>query len=103
MTFKIRKTDGTFIISWNPVPSKFKYNMCLKTVLVFKTIIENESQLQQLHTLLNNRKEVETWSIDLDDCDNVLRVVGDKIFAESIVRKTESIGIECLLLASDRI
>lgn len=77
--------------------------MCLKTVLVFKTIIENESQLQQLQTLLNNRKEVETWSIDLADCDNVLRIVGDEIFAQSVVKKTNSIGIECTLLASDRI
>lgn len=77
--------------------------MCLKTILVFKTIFENESQLQQLRALLNCRKEIETWNIDLDDCNNVLRVVGDGIFAESIVRETESIGIECSLLASDKI
>lgn len=77
--------------------------MCLKTILVFRTIIENESQHQQLRALLNIIKEVETWSIDLEDCDNVLRIVGDEIFAKSIVREMKSLGVGCSLLASDRI
>ncbi len=44
-------------------------------VLVFKTTVEKEKDIDQLRPLLNKLiNQGERWNFDLEDCDKILRV-----------------------------
>ncbi len=64
-------------------------------VEVFKTTVYKEEQsellLQKLHF------EYPCWRInfDLEDCDNILRVEGDCIPIEKVMRLLNSYGYDC--------
>jgi hypothetical protein len=64
-------------------------------ILVFKTNIDSETGLQKLAVLLDAILEIEKWSIDLSDCDRILRVKTNVISPLSIVRLTQQAGFSC--------
>lgn len=73
-----------------------------ETVYVFKTDVQTAEQYQALN-MLNGLKGLRGWSIDLEDCDNVLRVVGSGITTGTIIRIMDQLGFHCEELASDTI
>lgn len=73
-----------------------------ETVYVFKTDVQTAAQHQALN-VLGDLKGIRDWSIDLEDCDNVLRVVGSGIMAENIIRIMDQLGFYCEELASGTI
>lgn len=70
-----------------------------ETVHVFKTDVHTTEQYQALN-VLNDREGIRDWSIDLEDCDNVLRVVGSGITPGNIIRIMDQLGFCCEELAS---
>lgn len=64
-------------------------------ILVFKTNIGTETELQRLGALLNALKEIECWNIDLNDCDKILRVKTKHISPLSIIQLTQHAGFSC--------
>lgn len=67
---------------------------------ILKTDIASQEGLLQVGSILNNHPQVEEWSVDLDDCDRVLRAVTHELpEAELIVLLCKN-GISCEILAS---
>ncbi|GGF31116.1 hypothetical protein [Echinicola rosea] len=65
-------------------------------ILVFKTSIEDESEVDKIapsldHLLGNNG----SWNVDLEDCDNILRVVTDHHDVNEIALVLLSKGYFC--------
>lgn len=69
-------------------------------VLVFTTSVSAPHQVDSIKPLLSSRPEIEEWNFDLEDCDNILRIVSDdKLsprYIESILNKA---GFACEELA----
>lgn len=68
----------------------------MKKVLVFKTSVENYQDLKSIEPLMNGlMSETERWSIDLEDCEHVLRVEAVSIEAGLIIESLARTGFSC--------
>lgn len=63
-------------------------------ILVFKTNI-TENDVVSLHPIFNQFDEIKDWNTDLEDCDNILRIVSRSYVADEVIKKLNNIGIEC--------
>lgn len=68
-------------------------------ILLFKTNINCDSDKQLLHTLLDTDHAVESWSIDMEDEDCVLRIVSPTISHRQIIQLLNNHGHQCCELA----
>jgi hypothetical protein len=73
--------------------------MVSKMVEVFKTNVRHVDQSMMLVLKLKNRLPGCYINFDLEDCDNVLRVEGEKFSAEAVIRVLNSCGFKCEVLA----
>ena len=64
-------------------------------ILVFKTSLQTKSDCQRLALLLDNHADIEQWTVDLTDCDNVLRIVSKGTSPTTIETMVRSIGFDC--------
>jgi len=49
-----------------------------RNVIVLKTDIQSEQMLRLVSPLFDSHSQILKWSVDLEDCDKVLRVEGIK-------------------------
>ena len=70
----------------------------LDHILIFKTNISSETEIQALHTLFDNNPDIESWSIDPEDTDKVLRVISYSLSHNSIIEIINHQGYQCLEL-----
>ena len=40
-------------------------------------------------------KEIEQWNFDLEDCDNILRIVADKLDTTNVINLLTALGFDC--------
>jgi hypothetical protein len=73
--------------------------MISKMVEVFKTDVQHVDQSVMLVRKLNDHIPACCINFDLEDCDNVLRVEGEKFSAEAVIRILNSCGFKCEVLA----
>lgn len=64
-------------------------------VEVFKTDIDTVDRRQIVLRLLRQTYPGFKINLDLDDCDRVLRVEGDKVLCHSIINLVQSTGAFC--------
>lgn len=65
-------------------------------VLVFKTNINDMERLRHVRPMFVNHPKVKEWSVDLEDCDHVLRVVAKPSLQEgSIIYLINACGYYC--------
>ncbi len=65
-------------------------------VLVFKTSVKNEIQVQQLQDALDNLiSSGENWNFDLEDCDNILRFEAQRLFPDKVLMTLNYFGFKC--------
>ncbi|GAB3656691.1 hypothetical protein GCM10028791_28700 [Echinicola sediminis] len=65
-------------------------------VLVFKTSVENEAEINKVAPILDRLLEGEgSWNFDLEDCDRILRVVTEERRVEDITLAVEGSGYFC--------
>lgn len=64
-------------------------------VLVFATNVTSKAQVSRVQNLLTNLPAVSEWNFDLDDCDNILRVVSTNISPRYIESLLHSAGVNC--------
>jgi len=70
-------------------------------VLIFKTNIDNQGRLRHISPLFANHPQVRDWSVDLEDCDHVLRIVAKPTLNEgSIIYLINTCGYQCELLTN---
>jgi len=48
-------------------------------ILVFKTNLTTTNQISIIGSTLNTHPAIQKWNVDLQDCDNILRVVANNI------------------------
>ena len=68
-------------------------------ILVFKTSITEQEQVGQVSTLLDSVPTIKHWNFDLDDCDNILRIVSNNLDPEAIESLLQTAGFHCQELA----
>ncbi|MDN5287918.1 MAG: hypothetical protein JWR38_4192 [Mucilaginibacter sp.] len=68
-------------------------------VEVFKTDVRHTDQSMMLVRKLKTRLPGCCINFDLEDCDNVLRVEGEKFSTEGVIRVLNSCGFHCEVLA----
>jgi len=61
---------------------------------VFKTGVTTSEAVSKVSSLLTAERAIADWNFDLEDCDNILRVVGD-LPASKIERMLSRQGIYC--------
>ena len=71
----------------------------MSIVEVFKTNIRKRHQSKTLVKKLLAHYPESRVNIDLDDCDNVLRVEGDDICADKIIKLVTDDGYSCEALS----
>ncbi|RYY34764.1 MAG: hypothetical protein EOP46_12325 [Sphingobacteriaceae bacterium] len=68
-------------------------------VLVFATNVTHQGQVSRVNTLLTGLPDVTDWNFDLDDCDNILRIVAIGLSPRHVETLLLSAGIKCYELA----
>lgn len=68
-------------------------------ILVFKTSITQQEQIVEVSSLLDSMPTIKHWNFDLDDCDNILRIVSNNLDPESIESLLQTAGFHCQELA----
>jgi hypothetical protein len=64
-------------------------------VLVFSTSVKEPRQVNKVTTLLTKVTAIKQWNFDLDDCDNILRIVGSGLSPRYIESLLQKAGINC--------
>lgn len=68
-------------------------------VCVFKTSVQSQKQVKKLATYLDSAIGKGNWNFDLDDCDNILRLVSsNRETISSILEYFIANGIEIIEL-----
>jgi hypothetical protein len=64
-------------------------------IYIFKTTITTLTANCALHQTLQNQSEITQWNVDLEDIDNVLRVVSPTLSPQSIIHIVNQHGFDC--------
>lgn len=64
-------------------------------ILIFKTSISKTEQILAVKPLLESIPTVKFWNFDLDDCDNILRIVSNNLNPESVETLLKDAGYYC--------
>ena len=64
-------------------------------VLVFKTNLTDSKRISDIESLLDVHPHIVQWNVDLNDCDNVLRIVSKNIEAKEVENILLHAGYYC--------
>lgn len=64
-------------------------------VLVFKTSVSKRTQVDKVSLLLEGMPAIARWNFDLEDCDNILRIVTDRLSGRQVESVLQTAGFDC--------
>jgi hypothetical protein len=64
-------------------------------VLVFKTNLTDPRRINEVESTLDMHPNILGWNVDLDDCDNILRIVSNKTMGNEIEILLWNAGYYC--------
>ena len=64
-------------------------------VLVFKTSVKSQQDVDHLAPALDCFLHQCSWNFDLDDCDNIFRIEGHSVSASQIITFFQKSGFDC--------
>jgi hypothetical protein len=64
-------------------------------IFIFTTNIENPEQVTEVQPLLTSVPAISQWNFDLEDCDNILRIVANNISPRFIENLLQTAGFNC--------
>lgn len=64
-------------------------------VLIFKTSVASRKEASRVELLLTAMKDIKQYNFDLEDCDNILRVVSSGLEPQTISHALNMAGFEC--------
>lgn len=67
-------------------------------ILIFKTNIQTREQKRAIASLLNSQVSIESWTIDQEDEDCVLRIVGFAVDKGEIIDLLKKQHFDCIEL-----
>ena len=62
---------------------------------VFRTNINSVSLIESVKPLLNSCQYISDWSIDIEDIDNVLRIISVELLENEIIQIIKNKGFIC--------
>ena len=65
---------------------------------IFKTNVKNARQAKTFLALLHHHFPSTEINFDLEDCDSILRVKGEKFCSLNVIQILEDMGFECQVL-----
>ena len=68
-------------------------------VLVFKTDVTTKKKVSKVSSLLTSLPAIQQWNFDLEDCDNILRIVARDLSPRYVESALKAVGIGCEELA----
>ena len=71
------------------------YRDILSEILVFKTNISCEAEVEKIRFGLSEEKNITRWTIDLEDVDKVLRIECEHIQPLAIIEMLRDGGFTC--------
>ena len=70
-------------------------NQMQQSILVFKTNLAEENDLEAVASMLNEDPAIVKWNVDTEDIDNVLRIVADNIKPCYVEALIQQVGYFC--------
>jgi hypothetical protein len=67
-------------------------------ILIFKTDVTSKRKAGKVGFLLKPVKLIKQWTVDLEDCDKVLRVVGTGLSPNFVESLLHSAGFKCQVM-----
>lgn len=67
-------------------------------IIILSTTVNNSIDLQRISPVISGFPEVTKWSVDLEDCDKILRVVCGSNIGDDLVKQLGILGIYAELL-----
>ena len=64
-------------------------------ILIFKTNLINSNHIDAIGSHLNIHPSILKWNVDREDCDNILRIVGNNIAGKEVETMLVSAGYYC--------
>jgi hypothetical protein len=64
-------------------------------ILVFKTNLTDTKRISDVESLLDIHPHIVQWNVDLNDCDNILRIVSRNIAAQEVENMLLNAGYYC--------
>ena len=64
-------------------------------ILVFKTNLSDAGRISDMETYLDIHPGIHNWNVDLNDCDNVLRIVSRNIAPSEVEKMILGAGYYC--------
>ena len=71
------------------------YDAVFSEVLVFKTNILSDEDVEKIGRVLTSESNITRWNIDRDDIDKVLRIECDQLQPEAVIKLLIDAGFEC--------
>lgn len=68
-------------------------------ILVFVTNVADLKAVNEVKPLLTAMPAIEDWNFDLDDCDHILRIVGNQLSPRKVELLLQTAGFNCYELA----
>jgi hypothetical protein len=65
------------------------------TILVFKTNLENPELVKKAQPFIQNIPGINRWNVDMQDCDNVLRIEAIALSPRSVETVLQEAGYYC--------
>ncbi|WP_134089209.1 hypothetical protein [Olivibacter sp. XZL3] len=69
-----------------------------KEILIFKTSISSVEEKRRIAAIMNKFPETASWTVDLEDCDKVLRVCAERDISAKIIDALTEKGVFCEVL-----
>ena len=68
-------------------------------LLIFRTDIKTKEEVKVINNPLTNHPQIDSWSIDMEDIDKVLRIEAQADLAEhEVISLVKTYGFECEVL-----
>jgi hypothetical protein len=64
-------------------------------ILIFKTNLDNRFLVNRVQPVIQNIPGIQRWNVDIQDCDNVLRVEATAVSPRSIEAILQGAGYYC--------
>ena len=64
-------------------------------ILVFKTNLTDANHIGTIGSSLNVHPAISKWNVDLQDCDNILRIVANNIEPKEVENILSNAGYYC--------
>lgn len=64
-------------------------------ILIFSTSIEKPEHVSEVKPLLSSVPAISQWNVDLEDCDNILRIEASDVSPRYIESLLQTAGFSC--------